>query len=408
MFNDISVPIGTLDEWKLTPFFTYEYKALIQTLKNSGLVEGDNFFGFYYDWRQPVRSIGKQLLDFLNDHSGDNPSQKFNIISHSLGGLVARSCIEYEVGCAERVNKVITAGTPHFGVVDAYYLINNVVPGKDPLEKSVEQIILNSTKTNIRDSVLSIQDILPVFSYINWHSYSQMAVLDKNPFLENLPLTKSQGLMTTFSGILHNKTSEKLFIKPPYPATFENNLWLDGRPFKTSYGTGDDTVLDSSATLLNLPNFKYATWHSGLIGTLEPEKEILTQFNLPTDKQIKVAKQKNNWDALFFLKKNPENLTFSLQAVSGPSIKCLDKENRKINYTYADEYLMVIENPPLGSCKISYPKNNGLFVPLLAGYVSQNYNDWQIIGVTAKNKPAHKYNLNYHKNKPLDLSDDDD
>jgi len=60
------------------------------------------------------------------------PSQPFDIISHSMGGLVARWLVE-KLGMAGRVDDLITLGTPHHGapladVVEELATLGNILP----------------------------------------------------------------------------------------------------------------------------------------------------------------------------------------------------------------------------------------------------------------------------------------
>ncbi len=88
------------------------YSSLIDAMKEWQLVEGQNLFIFDYDWRQSNFDNASTFEQFVASKLG--PERKFNIIAHSMGGLIARLYIERQ-RASPRVNKVIYLGTPFLG-----------------------------------------------------------------------------------------------------------------------------------------------------------------------------------------------------------------------------------------------------------------------------------------------------
>ncbi len=384
-------------EWFLTPIKTAEYKAILQTFKNAGLVEGDTLLPFYYDWRQPVKKSGKQLLEFLNNY----PGGKFNILGHSLGGLVARSCLEFEPECKEKINKIITAGSPHRGAVGAYYLWNGVIPSEDPLIKIFGELLIGLNRKNLRVVAPSIGNFLPIFDYINWHSYSVMDPINKNPYLESLPNNNGAGVLTTFSGNLPSVTPEKLAVYPPSTLLLRQDLWLDGVPFKKFMGTGDNTVLDSSAAIPGLDNFKFSSSHPGLVGDTQPQQKILDLFELSTP-DIMTGKEGNNPFTWFILK--PKEVTSFLttshnQPLPAPQIfnvTCFDNKNNLVFLNKLEDNVIVGENLTVGRCRITVDKNLESDFEVFIGDINQNDSNWQIIKGSANKGLRRWYKLNRH------------
>ncbi len=87
---------------RLTPQIEI-YQKLIETLEADGYVEGkidapiengfaDTFYVFPYDWRLDNVGNAQILLQKLDDLRTrlDRPDLKFNVIAHSMGGLIAR------------------------------------------------------------------------------------------------------------------------------------------------------------------------------------------------------------------------------------------------------------------------------------------------------------------------------
>ncbi len=69
------------------------------------------FIPFAYDWRQDVVATGRSFCEFLEKL----PAKNINIVAHSMGGLVTWSCLSQNEGVAQRVKKIVFAGTPFRG-----------------------------------------------------------------------------------------------------------------------------------------------------------------------------------------------------------------------------------------------------------------------------------------------------
>jgi Lecithin:cholesterol acyltransferase len=76
-----------------------------------------DLFVFDYDWRLSITENAKKLEKFVTDNLG--PSQPFNILAHSMGGLVSRLYIE-NTKQHLRVHKIIYLGTPFLGSVSTF------------------------------------------------------------------------------------------------------------------------------------------------------------------------------------------------------------------------------------------------------------------------------------------------
>ncbi len=80
-----------------------------------------------YDKGYKIDDMGKKLSEVLSSKIPGN--SKLTLITHSMGGLVSRSAMEKH-GLADRVDKLITLGTPHKGVKPAIFFSD--VPGSTP------------------------------------------------------------------------------------------------------------------------------------------------------------------------------------------------------------------------------------------------------------------------------------
>ena len=185
----------------------------------------------------------------------------------------------------------------------------------------------------------------------------------QNPFLVSLGFSNLADNLTTFSGSMSRSTPEQLFVRKPTWWQKFQEIWLDGKPTKNILGMGDDTILDSSATAPVGTNFKFDTWHSGLVATLAPEKKILEIFGLPTENEIVTAKENKNWNVIWFIKKaqnpNPQSRILLQNSLSSNyfNVSCYNSKNKEVDVLKLDDDAFVAVDPPNGKCKIEIPKN---------------------------------------------------
>src|SRR5690349_7535288 len=136
------------------------YDRVTKRLNSLGYtVEKGNLLPFAYDWRLSNRYNGALLarrVDEALDELG--PDAKVSFVCHSMGGLVARWCIE-QCGMAERTDKLITMGTPYRGAASALeQLVNGVRKGLGPLAVDL---------TEFARSLPSLHQLLPEYACID-------------------------------------------------------------------------------------------------------------------------------------------------------------------------------------------------------------------------------------------------
>jgi pimeloyl-ACP methyl ester carboxylesterase len=109
----------------------------IQTEPGAPVAPGDRrFYVFHYDWRQDIVQTARELDRFIDRLRKDwgQPDLRFDIVAHSMGGLVARYYARYGTEDvlgedtaqpnwhgARRFERVVLMGTPNFGSVSAVY-----------------------------------------------------------------------------------------------------------------------------------------------------------------------------------------------------------------------------------------------------------------------------------------------
>jgi pimeloyl-ACP methyl ester carboxylesterase len=148
--RDDLVPGKILETVKLARLLpeVYVYRDLLEALRHyAGYREGDwnnpgidgdkdTFYVFAYDWRRDNVANARELIrsiERLKDKL-QRPDLKFNVVSHSMGGLIARYAAMYgnadlpdgegEIQPnwqgAQHISKIVMIGTPNEGSADAF------------------------------------------------------------------------------------------------------------------------------------------------------------------------------------------------------------------------------------------------------------------------------------------------
>jgi len=125
------------------------YQGLIDSLKARGYSEADwnkpqatdVFYVFPYDWRRDNVETARLLINKIDavKRAVKRPDLKFDVIAHSMGGLVARYAAMYGTADlppegrkavptwagARSINKILMFGTPNEGSFDAFIALIN-------------------------------------------------------------------------------------------------------------------------------------------------------------------------------------------------------------------------------------------------------------------------------------------
>jgi pimeloyl-ACP methyl ester carboxylesterase len=131
--GDGIVPTGLVPNPELVPGLWKQggYSILSQALVNRlGLVPGENYFEFPYDWRRDNRVTAKRLakdasawLSAWRSRTG-NADAKLVLIAHSMGGLIGRYFMECLEGW-KSVRTLVSFGTPYRGSGNALDFLCN-------------------------------------------------------------------------------------------------------------------------------------------------------------------------------------------------------------------------------------------------------------------------------------------
>jgi pimeloyl-ACP methyl ester carboxylesterase len=206
---------------KLAPEVYVYHELLVALTKYGGYKEGDwnnpgedgdhdTFYVFPYDWRRDNVETARDLVERLETlkRKLNRPDLRFNILAHSMGGLVARYAAMYgdadlPPGDAEpkpswagaaHINKIVMFGTPNEGSADAFatllegYSVTEGLRRRIPLlnklsrediftAPSVFQLLPHRAATHFLDENLQPIEI-DLYDPAVWRRYSWSPVTD--------------------------------------------------------------------------------------------------------------------------------------------------------------------------------------------------------------------------------------
>jgi hypothetical protein len=128
-----------------------------------GLVDGQNFFSFPYDWRRDNRVASRKLAAFVRPRlkrwrDAGSQDAKVIFVVHSMGGLVARGYIDGLEGWRD-TRALVTLGTPHRGSLNALGFLAN------GFAKSIGPFKLDFT--DVARSFTGLYQLLPQFACVD-------------------------------------------------------------------------------------------------------------------------------------------------------------------------------------------------------------------------------------------------
>ncbi|OKP93859.1 hypothetical protein A3849_30350, partial [Paenibacillus sp. P46E] len=101
---------------------------------------------FGYDWRKDVSDNADALVEFIDQEHINSPNSKINIVAHSMGGLISTEYINK--GNANKIDKLITLGTPYLGAPQAVNIFETGAAAGDfisdtAISKSIREVMPN-------------------------------------------------------------------------------------------------------------------------------------------------------------------------------------------------------------------------------------------------------------------------
>jgi len=298
-------------DWKIPPFVK-EYAGIINSLKNLGYQENQDFFVFPYDWRKPVEQTTNDLNTFLQQKIWQqNPNQKVNLIGHSLGGLVARIFTQKN---KDKINQIISVGSPHQGAVQVYKPLEaGEIDRENTFLWLAKKLILVLNKTSIEPDRETIKkrfpvalDLFPTFNFLKNKNGQEIAIKNlsiKNHTLLTYNSTFSQifNIFTAIYGEKDQKTPAGYIIENPNALDQLLGNYIDGKPIDIWYEKGDYTVLSKSANQ-DTDSQMLSFDHGEIITEKESIKKIFDVLNLNySDNKIASGQKTKISPSLIFL-----------------------------------------------------------------------------------------------------------
>ena len=354
--------IATDTDWKIAPYVKV-YDGLISALEAAGYVRNSNLFVYAYDWRKNVSQTQQNLADFIVQKG----LIKVNLIGHSLGGLVARA---YAQANSDKVDKLLTAGSPHQGASQVYYLWEGVdSQGFPGWQKLAMKLLLRVNRSQYDTEVAEVQalfpalrNILPIYEFLK-NIDGTIKPLSSMTWSNNfLPLGGDLSKLLTLSGNL-GSTLKFIQIGPRSSADILIGRWVDGKPTSQKEDAdGDGTVLLSSSQVSGaLVNDELSGKnHAEIIAKEISQKKILQMLGLPLNGQD--VDQPNYDNAIIVTTASPVNFQ-----VSGPGGTFLPTDG-----------IVVIDNPADNDYQVTVsPAGAGGNYTLYFGRIKGNDEAWE-------------------------------
>jgi len=163
--NDGVSPSGLITGLTVIPgLLTMDfYDGLRRNLRHDLELTEGQLVDFAYDWRLSCRVNGERLTTFLDAkidkyrRQSGRKELKAILICHSMGGLVARWCVDRAAG-ADLVSSIVTIGTPHKGSILALDAVANGVRLPRHLGIDLTEMAL---------SFPSLYELLPTYSCVH-------------------------------------------------------------------------------------------------------------------------------------------------------------------------------------------------------------------------------------------------
>lgn len=277
--------LNSTSNWKLLSFVK-EYTGLLKTLENLGYKDSNSLFIWTYDWRQTIEKNTNQFNNFINTQVlSQHENSKINLIGHSLGGLIARSWAQSN---STKVNHIITIGSPNQGTIQPYAAWEGGDITQDNsfltlFGKFLVHINKNYIQTD-RETIQRIfpvlHDLLPTSSYLI-NSMDNKEIQKNSMHIWNDWLTTLNNQAPTIYPIFDAIAGSGIQTPAKYKITKASNIdtflgnWIDGKPIETIKLDGDNTVIQSRATLSDDPFWDINKNHAELIASKEGIDKIL-------------------------------------------------------------------------------------------------------------------------------------
>ncbi|EKE13687.1 MAG: PGAP1 family protein [uncultured bacterium] len=377
-------------DWKLQSFVK-EYDGLINSLINIGYEKNNNLFLFPFDWRQSIEKTINDLNSYIQEKIwANNPNQKINIVGHSLGGLVSRIFAQKN---KEKINQIITVGSPHQGVVQVYKPLESGEIDRDntffwlsaKIILVLNKSILETDRITLANKFPVAKDLFPTFNFLKDATGNEIDVNNitiKNSFLPqyNQNFSDIFPIFTAIYGEGGKNTPAGFIVETQNSVDQLLGNYTDGKPKESYFDLGDYTVLtksakeDTDAEKLNLD-------HGGLIYKKDGIKKILELLDIQfEDSQIVEGKGTSINSSLIFMIKSPATITVEFN-----------------NYIYNEENgIIFIPDAQSGNYNLKVQGTGQGKYEVVIGQISENNDLWESINGETTASQIDNYNILYN------------
>ncbi len=389
------------NDWKLLSFVK-DYGGVIKTLKTINYQENTNLFLFTYDWRQSIEKTTNDLNSYLQEKIWNSkPNQKVNLVGHSLGGLIARIFAQKNT---DKVNKIISVGSPHLGAVQVYKPLEaGEIDRANTFLWLAEKIILILNKSTVERDRVTIankfpvaKDLFPTFNFLKDSQGNEISIDNltiKNSFLASYNQNFSDifPVFTALYGEKNSQTPAGFIIQPADTVNQLLGNYPDGQPKSPLYDAGDYTILSKSANQ-DSDSIKLNFDHEEIITKKEAISKILETLNIDfTDGQIAEGQKTIISPSLIFIIKSPATISVEFN-----------------DQTYQEEEgIIFIPDVQSGNYVLKVQGTDQGKYEVVIGQISENNDIWENIYGEITQSPATSqiddYNILYNSQTALSI-----
>lgn len=307
------------------------YKPLLNNLKSMGYKLDKNLFIAFYDWRKENQDSAKRyLVPTIEKAKKESGKEKVNLVSHSMGGLVARSYVQGDQ-YKNDVDKLIMFGTPNAGSASAYFFWEG---GQIPSERSNGNVLnkllwkgfvwylkkinhKNDDLISLRRMFPSVKQLLPSNEYGGYLYTNKVSNLyDFIPIKEMKIQNDFLNKLNSNSRIMHSRGVKVYLIVGEgyeteqyyYVGGRKNALeWVDGKPEDiVNTLKGDGVVTCESCTAVHGDVSYIKENHSGILK--KSKNELLKILNRKAKFSRRPKKVEKSDDLYMILVKGAEDI----------------------------------------------------------------------------------------------------
>lgn len=351
------------------------YRPLINILESFGYKEDIDLFICYYDWTKENSDSAKNyLIPTIEKAKKKSRIQKVDIISHSMGGIVARAYAQ-SVYYKNDINKLIMIATPNAGSANAYFFWSGGYLKYKEEYKNILYRLIKSTfiwyvrlKYNrdvdmafMRDNIPSVGELLPSYDYGNYLISGNKEIDIKSMSIENKFLNK----LNSDKSILRKRRIKTYLIVGKDTETVdkieviehneEHEKWKDGRPIGVVESLmGDGTVICKSVETIKGKTIYVDSDHKEILSNCE--SELASILNV---KKIATTKKEKKFDMIYVIIGKDIDFEVDKEKSSDPKTYSVIKKQMSDNINWT--MIKILEENKI-EIKINKVQNEGVLV----------------------------------------------